>query len=436
MHRMADFKYIMQGFQKDINFFDEIKEVLETEDYTSIWILTAFVNERAICNLMPSIKKSKADISFIIGIRNNVSTYQALKCLINMKVSVFVFDTARIESIFHAKVIVGSGTNSAKVICGSANITTGGLANNIEAGIISKLNLRCESDEKFLTEVREYIDNIIHNYPQNVKKISEDRELDELYEQGLVVDENQRKLRNNFFCASKEKQEKSIVSRFPLVNKKLLNFGKKQKQTNAILRKLDHVIVEEVCEEVWKSNKLTKSHLGIVKKGTHAKGEMSLGKGQYRQIDQFTYFRDTVFRDLDWKNNKSGDEIANAYFTMIICGINYGEYKLRILHKRKGMVAYQQNNYVTSIRWGDVSHLLKNENLLAGVFKGKTEANNRITRLLRSTEFSDENSVLDLVNSIILAVDEDIDNSEKKITDKKEFYDYLYGLEYVGVSFK
>lgn len=30
---MADFKYIMQGFQKDINFFDEIKEVLETEDY-------------------------------------------------------------------------------------------------------------------------------------------------------------------------------------------------------------------------------------------------------------------------------------------------------------------------------------------------------------------------------------------------------------------
>lgn len=31
---MADFKYIMQGFQKDINFFDEIKEVLETEDYT------------------------------------------------------------------------------------------------------------------------------------------------------------------------------------------------------------------------------------------------------------------------------------------------------------------------------------------------------------------------------------------------------------------
>lgn len=77
---MADLKYIMQGFQEDINFFDEIKEVLEKDDFTSVWILTAFINERAIYNLMPSIKKSKADISFIIGIRNNVSTYQALEC--------------------------------------------------------------------------------------------------------------------------------------------------------------------------------------------------------------------------------------------------------------------------------------------------------------------------------------------------------------------
>lgn len=65
---MADLKYIMQGFQEDINFFDEIKEVLEKDDFTSVWILTAFINEHAIYNLMPSIKKSKADaIIFKMG---------------------------------------------------------------------------------------------------------------------------------------------------------------------------------------------------------------------------------------------------------------------------------------------------------------------------------------------------------------------------------
>lgn len=71
-----------------------------------------------------------------------------------------------------------------------------------------------------------------------------------------------------------------------------------------------------------------------------------------------------------------------------------------------------------------------------GVFKGKTEANNRMEKLIRNTEFSDGKSVMELVDNIIVAVDEDIDNSEKKIVDKKEFYDYLYNLEYVGVSFK
>ena len=33
-------------------------------------------------------------------------------------------------------------------------------------------------------------------------------------------------------------------------------------------------------------------------------------------------------------------------------------------------------------------------------------------------------------------VDEDIDSSVKKISDKQQFYNYLYGLEYIGISFK
>lgn len=127
---------------------------------------------------------------------------------------------------------------------------------------------------------------------------------------------------------------------------------------------MNQITVEETCEEVWRSNKLTKSHLGIVKSGTKPKVEMSLVKGQYRQIDQLTYFRNVVFGALDWINNEKGDEIATAYFTIIISGINYGEYELKVLHKRKGMKAYTQDNYVTSIKWGTASYLLKNENLL------------------------------------------------------------------------
>ena len=37
----------------------------------------------------------------------------------------------------------------AKMVCGSANITPGGLANNIEAGVIVTLNLMDNQDRNF-----------------------------------------------------------------------------------------------------------------------------------------------------------------------------------------------------------------------------------------------------------------------------------------------
>ena len=72
----------------------------------------------------------------------------------------------------------------------------------------------------------------------------------------------------------------------------------------------------------------------------------------------------------------------------------------------------------------------------AGLFKGKAEASNKMSKLLKQTDFNDESSVVELVSNIMLAVDEDIDNSEKKIMDKENFYDFLYDLNYLDVSFK
>lgn len=72
----------------------------------------------------------------------------------------------------------------------------------------------------------------------------------------------------------------------------------------------------------------------------------------------------------------------------------------------------------------------------AGLFKGKVEASNKMSKLLKQTDFNDESSVVELINNIMLAVDEDIDNSERKIMDKETFYDFLYNLNYLDVSFK
>ena len=72
----------------------------------------------------------------------------------------------------------------------------------------------------------------------------------------------------------------------------------------------------------------------------------------------------------------------------------------------------------------------------AGLFKGKVEASNKMSKFLKQTDFNDESSVVELVKNIMLVVDEDIDNSERKIMDKETFYDFLYDLNYLDVSFK
>ena len=59
-----------------------------------------------------------------------------------------------------------------------------------------------------------------------------------------------------------------------------------------------------------------------------------------------------------------------------------------------------------------------------------------MSKLVRSTEFENEDSVIILLDKIMEVVEEDIDNSAKKIVDKQGFYDYLFSLEYIGVSFK
>ncbi|MBQ3545652.1 MAG: phospholipase D family protein [Lachnospiraceae bacterium] len=367
---MANLHYIMQGFSKKINFCDEIIHLVKNRDYKEMYVLTAFVNEFAVKLLEEEIVNSNVKITFIAGVRNGVTTYQALERLLQMGIDVYSFDTARSEGIFHVKTIIAFNDYEAKVICGSANFTTGGLINNIEAGFISELNLREKGDKCIFDEVMDYINELIafrYEYPQNIIYIDSCDKIDKLKEQGLLVDE--RKKTKKIFNSNNESdnETRTIVSKFPLERKKIKLPSQKNRQMEAIYRKVSNMTIEDVCVEVWKSKPLKKTHLGITnKKRTNVKGEMGLGKGKYKNqnIDQMTYFRYDVFEKLEWKKNQKGDEIAEGKFTLIISGINYGEYCLQILHKREGMVAYDQNNYVTSIRWGECSKIIKNESLL------------------------------------------------------------------------
>ena len=71
-----------------------------------------------------------------------------------------------------------------------------------------------------------------------------------------------------------------------------------------------------------------------------------------------------------------------------------------------------------------------------GIFKGKTESQNKMNQLIRETQFNQVDSILDLINNVMKVVDEDVDVSSKKVIDKKMFFKQLCALDYIGVAFK
>lgn len=72
----------------------------------------------------------------------------------------------------------------------------------------------------------------------------------------------------------------------------------------------------------------------------------------------------------------------------------------------------------------------------AGVFKGKIEARETMNQIVNSTSFDSIDSLKDMLSQVNKVITEDYDLAEKKVTDRQGFYDYLFGLGYVGVDFK
>ena len=95
---------------------------------------------------------------------------------------------------------------------------------------------------------------------------------------------------------------------------------------------------------------------------------MLFTKGVMDDIDQRHYFRNYVFGDLDWQPDLrvTHYERAVAQFDIIIVGVDYGTFELRISHNTSTESrAYEQRNSMTQLHWGDARTLVAREDLLA-----------------------------------------------------------------------
>lgn len=71
-----------------------------------------------------------------------------------------------------------------------------------------------------------------------------------------------------------------------------------------------------------------------------------------------------------------------------------------------------------------------------GIFYGQKETDVKLSKLIAKTDFSSEDSIIQLIYEVFLDVYENLDSSESKIPDKQSYYDELFGLSYLEVDYQ
>ncbi len=369
---MNDINFIFQGLNKTSNHLDELKNIIEMKGATHIILSTAFLNEKGVSLIEESICSSSNKITIFAGVRNGVTTSQGISKLLDLGVEVYIIDTGLNHRIHHHKIFIAYNESKYRINVGSANLTRGGLLNNIEASVTFEGNFPHEDVTSTIT----LFNKLKSEYPENIYKISDYEDVNTALKNGQLEDEDMRK--------EIIKGSSSIPNHHNLIpSMKLPNFsskidnstkGNEENKSNEPTKvQLDQLVTLPnstfELKEIWHSKPLTARDLNVKTKkesNTNSTGSMLLKRGQYN-IDQRTYFRHKAFSNLKWapRKGKTYFEEATAGFYLIIEGIEYGLVNIKIKHdSRTNTKTYYQKQGMTHLHWGDAKSIISNPDLL------------------------------------------------------------------------
>jgi hypothetical protein len=294
----------------------------------------------------------------------------------------YAVDTGSRNTIFHPKLYFAANAEQASVIIGSANLTFGGLHNNIEASTLMRLDLSNPAENKFAEEATNAFAEMLNRHPQHVFLIKDEKHADELFESGRLADEKVIPAPSTTSGVKKGERDdlppmklnKVVPPHMKSSAVKPLTSEKPVQPVHA-----EPAPIAEVSQPVavaskylvWESKQLTERDLSIPKsEGTHPTGSMGWKKGAFDDIDQRHYFREDVFADLDWIPDQKRPkwERAQAKFELVIKNLNYGVFDLKLSHNTDTESrTYAQNNFMTQLHWGDAKEHVAKRDLLGRI---------------------------------------------------------------------
>ena len=365
---------ILQGLTKRTHA-EALGEMFDGELERAI-ISVAFVSDDGVSLIEPLLAPHTDKITVFAGIRNEITSAQAMKRLLAMGVSLFAVDTGSRTLLFHPKMYHVRGDKASQLSVGSANLTLGGLNNNIEAGLLLDLDLDDEDDSKFVDELENSFDGLAGEHPENVFQINDEAAIDELLDAGRLIDETATPPPRS---PTRAKAGSTDPTPRMKMHPKPVRGKPKPKAppapapapTPAAATAAPgnapgaSATVAPGLELVWESKPLSRRSLGIpTGPNSNPTGSTTLGSGTFDDIDRVTYFRDDLFGHLNWTLNGT-IETAPQKFDLVIKGVLLGTFDLTLRHSlTRATAAAADHNSPTSLSWNEARPVVAREDLL------------------------------------------------------------------------
>ncbi len=373
---MADLSFIFQAVT-DVNHAESIRTLLQLPKPTQILVSVAFARTTGLAAIQESIKPLAAKTKFFVGIRNDITSIQAIKQLLALELNLYAVDTGSRQVIFHPKLYLAANASGAIAIVGSANMTFSGLHNNIEVSTRMALNFaKNPADKTFVDTVVTAFDTMLAAHPKHVFKIKDEKHATQLFEEGRLADETVVIAPTSGSSVKKGDRDNLAPMKLVRVNrphapKAKAAPAKAALPTKAVPAKAAPAPgkpIKGTSYLVWESKPLKERDLSIPKgRNTNPTGSMGFKKGLYDDIDQHTHFYENVFDGLAWKAVTPGSKKlkATAKFELVIKNISYGAFDLVVAHNTDTTTkSYAQGQFMTQVHWGAAKSLIAKEDLL------------------------------------------------------------------------
>jgi len=359
--------FIFQGLS-EATHLEGVRWVLACPRLTRALLTVAFANKSGIDLLANELDRHAGRTTAFVGIRNAITSRQGLEALLDFGVTTYVVDTGARGVLFHPKVFLALGKEEARLLIGSANLTGGGLSNNIEAGLRIGLDLQDRRDRTLAETIAAQFDAMPGTHPENIFQVFGGGDLTHLQESGRLLDESFVRAPHTATTAATPAADtvpKIALARPP---------RRPKLQRPAAVPVVPAPVIAGIAspvsvawEQVWASKPLTDRDLQIPQgRNTNRTGSINLDKGLLPDgIDFRHYFRDELFSGLTWVPTRATVDVAEADFQLVIKGINYGQARLRIAHTTSATSkAYKQGNAMTRLSWGRLRQFIAQPTLL------------------------------------------------------------------------